>query len=430
MSEITPIVSIATLNLGYISEVLRRSQTDFTPISSRETFDLAALCTHANINMWAKYKPFRSNTMFFQQDGDSTKSDRDEEMRRQNHGIQPPGTRTSTDIVSCINDVWTYLRPRGKDYNEPFRLADFINYSHCDNAFAVAKASIAVNRYFDYSGIITLTQQEGIASIYALHASDFSAFDTLSNLAVLVTPASGGSVFVRVTQGIQERVQVTTREINALPFAFGERLTFAFLATNHAPTSFTDAPGNSQWLIMPNDGVNKTHGELIFTSDFHHNKTCNGFALDATAQPFTNYTGRMPSGGGATYYFHPTAAGRYSGYLDLTLTNTAEAVTLKRNLFSVRAYNNLMTGNNDTPLMEIPKMYVGGVETEEVDVAQGASVTIRFMLPDNIFVTTTSGGTGSVVVSRRLMSCVIKFYYNNITDSIVFSQEIRIKDYE
>lgn len=63
-------------------------------------------------------------------------------------------------------------------------------------------------------------------------------------------------------------------------------------------------------------------------------------------------------------------------------------------------------------------------------IAEGESVTIRFMLPNNIFVTNTSGGTQTVEVSNRLMSCLIKFYYNNITDSIIFSQDIRIKDYE
>ena len=201
MADINPIIGIP-VDIHTVSEVLKRSQTDFQQVSTRDTFDLAALCTHPNINMWAKYKPFRSSIMFFQQDGDSTKSDRDEEMRRQNHGIQPPDMRSSTNIASCINDVWTYLRPRGKDYNELYRLADFINYSHQDNAFAVAKTSVTVNRYFDYAGIITLTEQRGIISVYALQVSDFAIFDTLSNLAVLVTPASGGSVYVRVTQGI------------------------------------------------------------------------------------------------------------------------------------------------------------------------------------------------------------------------------------
>ena len=415
------------VDIHAVSEVLKRSQTDFQQVSSRDTFDLAALCTHAKIKMWAKYKPFRSRIMFFQQDGDSTKSDRDEEMRRQNHGIQPPDMRSSTNIASCINDVWTYLRPRGKDYNEPYRLADFINYSHQDNAFAVAKTSVTVNRYFDYSGIITLTEQRGIISVYALQVSDFAIFDTLSNLAVLVTPASGGSVYVRVTQGIQELVQVTTAEINALPFSFGERLTFAFLATNHATTSFTAAPGNAQWLIMPNDGVNKTCGELVITSDFHHSKTCNGIANDASTPPLTSYTGFEQTGDDKRYYFHPTDKWRYSCYLDLTLTNTAESVTLIRRLFEVRAFQNLVT-NGYTPTYEIPKMYVNGEEIEEVEVPAGRSVTIRFMLPDNIFRINTSGGIDSVVVKNSHMSCNINFYYNKIPD-MVFSQFIRIRDY-
>ena len=416
------------VDIHTVSEVLKLSQTSDQQVSSRNTFDLADLCTHENINMWAKYKPFRSSIMFFRQDGDPTKSDRDDEMRRQNYGIQPPDMRSSTDIVSCINDVWTYNRPRGT-VSEPYRLSDFINYSHNDKPFAVAKESVTVNRYFNYSSDIILTKSRGIVSVYALKVKDFAIFDTYSNLAVLVTPSSGGSVYVRVTEGIGELVTVTTAELNALTSSLGKQLTFAFLATNHAKTtSFTNVLSNVGWLIMPNDGVNKTYGELVLTSEFHHNKTCNGIANDASSLPLTSFTGFEQTGDDKRYFFHPTANWRYSCYLDLTLTNTAEAVTLERSRFKVSAHNNLVTGDADTPTYEIPKMYVNGAETEEVEVPAGRNVTIRFMLPDYIFVRTTSGGIGSVVVQNNQMSCNIKFYYNNVPD-IVFSQFIRIRDY-
>lgn len=416
------------VDIHTVSEVLKLSQTSDQQVSSRNTFDLAALCTHANINMWAKYKPFRSSIMFFRQDGDPTKSDRDDEMRRQNYGIQPPELRSSTNIVYCINDEWTYNRPRGT-VSEPYRLSDFINYSHNDKPFAVAKESVTVNRYFNYSNDITLTKPRGIVSKYALQTTDFAIFDTYSNLAVLVTPSSGGNVFVRVTKGIGELVTVTTAELDALTSSLGKQLTFAFLATKHEPTtSFTNVLANVKWLIMPNDGVNKTYGELVITSNFHHDKTCNGIANDASLLPLTSFTGFEQTGDDERYFFHPTANWRYSCYLDLTLTNTAEAVTLERKRFKVSAHNNLVTGNADTPTYEIPKMYVNGAETEEIEVPAGGNVTIRFMLPDNIFIRTTSGGIESVVVQNKHMSCNIKFYYNKVPD-IVFSQFIRIRDY-
>ena len=415
------------VDIHAVSEVLKLSQTSGQQVSSRNTFDLADLCTHDNINMWAKYKPFRSSIMFFRQDGDSTKSDRDDEMRRVNYGIQPPAPRNSTDIVSCINDEWTYNRPRGT-VSEPYRLSDFTNYSHNDKPFAVAKESVAVNRYFDYTGKITLTKSRGRVSVHALKVSDFAIFDTYSNLAVLVTPASGGDVFVRVTEGIGEKVEVTTIELNALASSLGKQLTFAFLATNHEPTaSFTNILANNQWLIMPNDGVNKTYGELVLTSEFHHNKTCNGIANDASSLPLTSFTGFEQTGDDERYFFHPTDKWRYSCYLDLTLTNTAEAVTLERSRFKVSAHNNLVT-SGDTPTYEIKKMYVNGAETEKIEVPAGGNVTIRFMLPNDIFRINTSGGIESVQVKNSHMSCNINFYYNNVPD-IVFSQFIRIRDY-
>ena len=417
------------VDIHTVSEVLKLSQTGDQQVSSRNTFDLADLCTHENINMWAKYKPFRSSIMFFRQDGDSTKSDRDDEMRRVNYGIEPPGTRDSSDIVSCKNDVWTYLRPRGT-VSEPFRLADFINYSHNDKPFAVAKESVAVNRYFDYTGKITLTKSRGRVSVYALKVSDFAIFDTLPNLAVLVTPTSGGDVFVRVNEGIGEVVKVTTIELNALTSSLGKQLTFAFLATNHEPTaSFTNILSNVKWLIMPNDGINKTCGELVVTSEFHHNMTCNGIANDESSLPLVDFTGREQENAGKLNYLHPTDKWRYSCYLDLTLTNTAESVTLIRRLFEVRAFQNLVT-NGYTPTYEIPKMYVNGEEVEEVEVPASGNVTIRFMLPNNIFVTNVaSGDAQGVVVENRHMTCRIEFFYNNIMSSAVFSQNIRIRDY-
>lgn len=417
------------VDIHTVSEVLKLSQTSDQQVSSRNTFDLADLCTHENINMWAKYKPFRSSIMFFRQDGDPTKSDRDDEMRRVNYGIQPPGTRGSSDIVSCIKDEWTYNRPRGT-VSEPYRLSDFINYSHNDKPFAVAKESVTVNRYFDYTGKITLTKSRGRVSIYALKVKDFAIFDTYSNLAVLVTSASGGNVFVRVTEGIGEEVVVTTAELNALTSSLGKQLTFAFLATNHAPTtSFTNVLSNVGWLIMPNDGVNKTSGELVITSNFHHDKTCNGIANDASSLPLTSFTGFEQTGDDERYFFHPTANWRYSCYLDLTLTNTAEAVTLERSRFKVRAFNNLVAKNAYTPTYEIPKMYVNGAETEEIEVPAGGNVTIRFMLPNDFFRIDTSGDIVSVQVGNSLMTCRVEFFYNNIMSSMVFSQNIRIRNY-
>lgn len=416
------------VDIHTVSDVLKLSQTG-EQVSSRNTFDLADLCTHDNINMWAKYKPFRSSIMFFRQDGDPTKSDRDDEMRRKNYGIQPPDPRSSTDIVSCINDEWTYNRPRGT-VSEPYRLSDFINYCHSDKPFAVAKESVTVNRYFNYSNDIILTKSRGIVSKYALKVSDFAIFDTYSNLAVLVTPASGGDVFVRVMNGIGEVVKVTTLELNALTSSLGKQLKFAFLATNHAPTtSFTNVLSNVGWLIMPNDGVNKTYGELVLTSNFHHDKTCNGIANDASTPPLTSFTGFEQTDDDKRYFFHPTSNWRYSCYLDLTLTNTAEAVTLIRRLFEVRAFNNLVAENAYTPTYAIQKMYVNGEEVEEVEVAANESVTIRFMLPNDFFRIDTSGDIVSVQVGNSLMTCRIEFFYNNIMSSAVFSQNIRIRDY-
>lgn len=74
-------------------------------------------------------------------------------------------------------------------------------------------------------------------------------------------------------------------------------------------------------------------------------------------------------------------------------------------------------------------MYVNGAEVKEVEVPANESVTIRFMLPNDIFRIDETGKVVSVQVKNSHMTCSIEFFYNNIMSSDVFSQNIRIRDY-
>lgn len=119
MSEITPTVSKSTLNLGYISEVLRRSQTDFTPIRSSGTYDLEELCTHININIWAKYKPIRDSRLFIDPDQLS------EAMAAAAYGLNLHSMLDTPALVVTGPITLNYDLPTA-----PFRLGDFIGYLH------------------------------------------------------------------------------------------------------------------------------------------------------------------------------------------------------------------------------------------------------------------------------------------------------------
>ena len=91
------------------------------------TGDLGSLCQHSSINQYSKYKPFRWNTINFNDNQTKLAA-----LKARNYG---------TGIVSCgslnfaskYTDTWTHEYPRGtngggNNYNEWFRLVDFNGY--------------------------------------------------------------------------------------------------------------------------------------------------------------------------------------------------------------------------------------------------------------------------------------------------------------
>lgn len=113
-------ITKANLNIGAISETLKCSQSDMAQISSRNTFDLGRLCTHANINKWAKYKPIHHSGLQILSESARTDRQGDGEyygvMIRMNSG----------DMASLHNVTFAYNRPKG-GASSPYRLSDFIN---------------------------------------------------------------------------------------------------------------------------------------------------------------------------------------------------------------------------------------------------------------------------------------------------------------
>lgn len=107
------------------------------------TEDWGELCTHENINMWAKCKPFRNSAWGF---ADATAY---EDARvAGNYGISIPGVEGSNlpSLIStaksagapdwlygAIGLTWSHDEPRGwQRYLEPFRLLDFDGYKPRD----------------------------------------------------------------------------------------------------------------------------------------------------------------------------------------------------------------------------------------------------------------------------------------------------------
>lgn len=127
-------ITKSNLNIGAISETLKCSQSDMAQISSRNTFDLGRLCTHSNINKWAKYKPIHHSGLQILSESARTDRQGDGEY----YGVK---IRMDSDMSSLHNVTFAYNRPKG-GASSPYRLSDFINENGTAGYNHLAKPSV------------------------------------------------------------------------------------------------------------------------------------------------------------------------------------------------------------------------------------------------------------------------------------------------
>ena len=127
-------ITKTNLNIGAISETLKCSQSDMAQISSRNTFDLGRLCTHTNINKWAKYKPIHHSGLQILSESARTDRQGDGEY----YGVK---IRMDSDMSSLHNVTFAYNRPKG-GASSPYRLSDFINENGTAGYNHLAKPSV------------------------------------------------------------------------------------------------------------------------------------------------------------------------------------------------------------------------------------------------------------------------------------------------
>lgn len=128
-------ITKSNLNIGAISETLKCSQSDMAQISSRNTFDLGRLCTHANINKWAKYKPIHHSGLQILSESARTDRQGDGEY----YGVKI--RMDSGDMASLHNVTFAYNKPKG-GASSPYRLSDFINEAGTAGYNHLAKPSV------------------------------------------------------------------------------------------------------------------------------------------------------------------------------------------------------------------------------------------------------------------------------------------------
>lgn len=123
--------------MGYVGNMVEKpvSIYDLQQALGTSETDLGSLCTHANINKWAKYKPFRLNKISLvtlQERKNATFGLQKVANTAAKTAWSNPTEANFNAAVTAAAAAWSYLKPRGAavtgvHVDEPYRLADFVN---------------------------------------------------------------------------------------------------------------------------------------------------------------------------------------------------------------------------------------------------------------------------------------------------------------
>lgn len=166
-------ITKANLNIGAISETLKCSQSDMTQISSRNTFDLGRLCTHTNINKWAKYKPIHHSGLQILSDAERKDRTSDGEF----YGILC--RQTNMNLGSLHGATFAYNRPKG-GASSPYRLSDFIGealtvgYNHLARPNVMGRLSWSPT---GGEGVFDLDGDDNVYCDFYVHDPDSTEID-------------------------------------------------------------------------------------------------------------------------------------------------------------------------------------------------------------------------------------------------------------
>lgn len=171
-SNTSPVTGVSVAD---VQSVLRRGTGDVGLLcSDQEWYEnngTEALRVVGKVNHWAKYKPVRSSALAI-----LTEADRQDLY----YGMSVPiyGSGYTTNIANFITAYeagWSYLRPRGKNYdgnggNEWFRLLDFNGYNHEANCFYYPSGSTLPSEYvYGQSNSAGCTWSLGLNTGTSLH---------------------------------------------------------------------------------------------------------------------------------------------------------------------------------------------------------------------------------------------------------------------
>lgn len=209
--------------MGYNNGIVEKpiAMGDISSAVGFASLDLGTLITEGIINKWAKYKPVKSSIK-----GEISDTDRANE----NYGLTIQMYNIDTNGVPATmfadafegNTGWKYEAPRGKEYNEYFRMLDFDKYNRnaeCpyffENASIVNELRISVGQVValpnynmsitDIKGIMGFDNPDGTGYgfLYTKNNGSLQHIDAINSDGDLRYPITGdySQVPITIAQG-------------------------------------------------------------------------------------------------------------------------------------------------------------------------------------------------------------------------------------
>lgn len=410
------------------------------PISLREVAqligyggnDLGTLCTHQNINMWAKYKPFNHTNLFFDQDTDSSRNDRDEALRLAYYGLQVPEPTRGSLIYNVLNQRWTY-----KARTAPYRIADFINYNH-NAKCPITLYNAEYNVYHNPTVYFVNFQQIGGYNLSFEEVFNTNTFADYHLCLYLNGTYADGSVNRKLIMSYYKNPStgaetgskwgvinyLTTDMINS----FNGNVDVVLLATNQVLSSSSevnkpvDVIGSYSFYPLPYNALSDVQCTITQNNVFGLSRTLNGLQpYGGRSSSWTNADRYNPwaiqQSGVLPLYFKLTS---YSVIMRFAMTNTtSNEITLKKDRFKV-SLERTFTSTSATSKLDLSAMLNdSGTSVSEITIPAGSTVNVGFELPNDIYRGTTSSP------SSQSLSIEVSFFYANVSTA-VFTQALRV----
>lgn len=252
---------------------------------------LADIATAESINPWAKKKGFGYNSENFDYDHmnpDPSNARRAAARKEKNQGFDFTNAKIGSngsvsDIASKYDgnmNGWLYVKPKGRAYNEPFRLRDFDGYDH--GALCFVQKFTPPTRWakdygsFNVSFMISMPPEGGNETPW-LHHSDFPAVAN-AYIGVALIDEKGGIMRMTADDTVSNAGMSIDVPVNSLaegtytlyPFFSTKKLTFldgGIIVSEQ----FTVPNTNKATLVLMNKSITMAiDSEYLFSADNMH----------------------------------------------------------------------------------------------------------------------------------------------------------------